>query len=112
MLEKNAAEWVMLAARSGVQVHHAGVHSDAGANWRHWMLMVTAMMLPLQIQGVGRAAERSICLRRHLASLSSLRGDPSVWAVASVPLALRSTSARISHRSGVHDRTGVGIVLA
>src|ERR1051325_578350 len=79
VLAASAAAWVVLAARAGEHVHHAGVHSDAGANWRHWRSMVTAMMLPLQIQGVRLTGERSLWLRRHRAILGYLLGYLSVW---------------------------------
>jgi hypothetical protein len=110
VLAASAAAWVVLAARAGVQ--HTWVHSGPGANWRHWMLMVTAMMLPLQIQGVRLTAERSLWVRRHRAILGYLLGYLSVWALAGVPLALAFTRLGISHRIGWMQGTAMGFVLA
>ncbi|MEO8131195.1 MAG: DUF2182 domain-containing protein, partial [Bryobacteraceae bacterium] len=112
VLAASAAAWVVLAARADLHVHPSGVHSDASANWRHWMLMVTAMMLPLQIQGVRLTAERSLWLRRHRAILGYLLGYLSVWALAGVPLTWAFTSLGISHRVGWMQGMAVGFVLA
>lgn len=112
MLAASAGAWVVLAAHAGVHLDHARVHSAAGANWGHWMLMVTAMMLPLQIQGVRLTAERSLWLRRHRAILGYLLGYLSVWALAGVPLAWAFTALRISHRIGWMAGAAFGFVVA
>src|SRR5579872_6112061 len=110
VLAASTDAWVVLAARAGVYDHHA-VHSGAGANWRHWMLMVTAMMLPLQIRGMRLTAERSLWLRRHRAILGYLLGYLSVWALAGAPLAWAFTALGISHRIGWMEGTAFGFVL-
>jgi hypothetical protein len=112
MLAASAGAWVVLAARAGVHLHHPAVHSDAGANWRHWMLMVAAMMLPFQIQGVRLTAERSLWLRRHRAILGYLLGYLSVWGLAGIPLACVFTALGISHRIGWREGTAIGFLLA
>ena len=112
MLAASAAAWVVLATRAGEHVHHAALHSDAVANWRHSMLMVTAMMLPLQIQGVRLTAERSLWPRRHRAILGYLLGYLSVWALAAVPLAWVFTTLGLSHRFGWMEGTAIGFILA
>src|SRR5579863_3166971 len=110
VLAASATAWVVLAARAGGHYHHA-VHSGAGANWRHWMLMVTAMMLPLQIRGIRLTAERSLWLRRHRAILGYLLGYLGVWALAGVPLAWIFTALGISHRIDWMEGTAIGFVL-
>jgi hypothetical protein len=70
-----------LAARTGVHVHQPG----AVSNWWQWMLMVAAMILPLQIDGVRRIAEYSLWSRRHRAIAGYLVGYLIVWAAAGVP---------------------------
>lgn len=112
MLAASAGAWVVLAARAGMHLHHLAMHSDAGANWRHWMLMVAAMMLPLQIQAVRLTAERSLWRRRHRAILGYLLGYLSVWGLAGIPLAWAFTTLGISHRIGWRQGTAIGLVLA
>jgi hypothetical protein len=92
MLALSAAAWLALAARAGTHIHTAGGH------WWHWMLMVAAMMLPLQIDKVRRTAERSFWSRRHRASTAYLLGYLSVWAAIGVPLAWAFTRWRLSDR--------------
>ena len=111
-LSASAAAWVVLAVRAGVHVHHAGSHSEAPANWGHWMLMVMAMMLPLQTRGMRLTAERSLWPRRHRAILGYLLGYLGVWALAGLPLAWAFTGLGISHRIGWMEGTALGFVLA
>src|SRR4051794_8709428 len=82
MLTLSAAGWLALAARDDVHFH-AG---DAAGNWWHWMLMVAAMMLPLQIDKIRLIAERSLWSRRHRAALGYVVGYLGVWALLGVPL--------------------------
>jgi len=94
MLAVSAASWLALFAQTGAPVHNSGVV----ANSRHRMLMVLAMMLPLQIHGVRSTAERSLWPRRHRAILAFLFGYLAVWALAGAVLSCAVTAFSISHR--------------
>jgi hypothetical protein len=94
MLALSAAAWLVLAARGGTHVHAPG----AAGSWWHWMLMVAAMMLPLQIAKIRLTAERSFWSRRHRASAEYLLGYLSVWGAIGVPLAWAFTRWRIADR--------------
>jgi hypothetical protein len=94
MLILSAAAWVALAARDHVHFHAA----DAAGNWWHWMLMVAAMMLPLQIEKIRLIAERSLWSRRHRAALGYVVGYLGVWAVLGVPLSWAFTRFHVAHR--------------
>jgi|SRR5882757_5384538 len=96
MLAVSAAAWLALFAQTLAPVHDSGVI----ANWRHWMLMVLAMMLPLQIHGVRSTAERSLWPRRHRAILGFLFGYLAVWALAGAVLSWTVVALSISHRIG------------
>jgi hypothetical protein len=65
MLALSAAAWLTLAVRGRMHIHAA----DAPENWWHWMMMVAAMMLPLQIDKIRLIVERSLWSRRHRAAL-------------------------------------------
>jgi hypothetical protein len=108
MLAVSAAAWLVLVARAGVPSHHAG----PAANWRHWMIMVVAMMLPLQIDGVRLTSERSLRLRRQRAILGYLLGYLGVWALAGALLAWGFASWGISHRIEWTQGTAIGFLLA
>ncbi len=94
MLTLSAAAWLALAALAPIHRHDAG----STANWGHWMLMVAAMMLPLQIDKIRLMVERSLWSRRHRASLGYLLGYLGVWAALGVPLAWGFTRFHIAHR--------------
>ncbi|HZU26036.1 MAG TPA: DUF2182 domain-containing protein [Bryobacteraceae bacterium] len=107
MLAASMAAWLALAARAGVHMHSAG----AAANWRHWMLMVAAMMLPLQVDKIRLTAERSLWSRRHRAALEYLVGYLSVWAALGAPLSLAFTLLHIGHRVDWRLGTAMGLVI-
>ncbi|HEY1342698.1 MAG TPA: DUF2182 domain-containing protein [Bryobacteraceae bacterium] len=108
MLTLSAAAWLALAARARMHIHFA----SAAANWRHWMLMVAAMMLPLQIDKIRLIAERSLWLRRHRATLGYLLGYLSVWAAAGVPLSWGFTLLQIPHRIDWRQGAAIGFLAA
>ena len=103
MLALSAAAWIVLASRARTHTHAAG----ATGHWWDWMLMVAAMMLPLQIDKIRRTAERSLWSRRHRASTAYLLGYLSMWAVIGVPLAWAFTRWHIS--DGIHWPIGAAI---
>jgi hypothetical protein len=107
MLGVSAVAWLVLAARTRAHIHQA----SAAANWWHWMLMVTAMMLPLQIRGVRLTAEHSLWQRRHRATLGYLLGYLSVWALAGVPLAWAFIVLGIPHRIGWLEGAAIGFLI-
>jgi Predicted metal-binding integral membrane protein (DUF2182) len=94
MLTLSSAAWLALAARPRVHIHVGG----SAANWWHWMLMVAAMMLPLQIDKIRLIAERSLWSRRHRASSGYLVGYLSVWAVLGLPLSWGFAQWHIAYR--------------
>src|SRR5689334_20092293 len=96
MLAVSAAAWFALLAQTGTHLHYSSI----SANWLHWMLMVVAMMLPLQIQGIRLTAERSLWSRRHRSILGFLLGYLAVWAVPGAVLSWTIVSISISHRTG------------
>jgi hypothetical protein len=108
MLAVSAAAWVVVIARTGGHTHDPGV----ALNWWHWMLMVAAMMLPLQIQGVRLTAERSLWPRRHRAILGFLLGYLSVWALAGVPLSWALTALALPGRLGWMEGAAIGFFVA
>jgi hypothetical protein len=108
MLALSAAAWIALAARAGGHVHQM----RAAVNWRHWMLMVAAMMLPLQIAAVRLTAERSLWSRRHRAIVLYLVGYLSVWALAGLPLAWTFTALAIPHRIDWMMGAAIGFFVA
>ena len=75
MLGLSMCAWMALALTEREHGHNA---SHSGNLWR-WMLMVVAMMVPLQIQGVRLTAERSLWSRRHRGILGFLVGYLGVW---------------------------------
>ena len=108
MLSLSLVAWIALAARVRVHVHQMGV----AANWWHWMLMVAAMMLPLQIDGVRLTAERSLWSRRHRAIALYLFGYLSVWALAGALLACAFMSWEILHRIDWTAGAAIGFFVA
>ena len=84
-----------LVARDGAAAHaHHGHHHGRGApspdsasaglaawlaEWRHWILMVLAMMVPVAAPHARRVAQRSLWSRRHRAMTSFLGGYLTVW---------------------------------
>jgi hypothetical protein len=107
MLGVSTVAWLALAARTGGHIHDAGV----AANWWHWMLMVTAMMLPLQIQGVRLTAERSLWPRRHRAIVGFLLGYLSVWALAGALLSWTVMALSIPRWVGWMEGTAIGLFM-
>lgn len=106
MLTLSFAAWVTLAAR-------AHSHSmDATANWWHWMLMVAAMMLPLQIDKIRFTAERSLWSRRHRACAGYLLGYLAVWGSIGVPLSWAFTRFHIAHRIDWRLGAAIGFLAA
>jgi Predicted metal-binding integral membrane protein (DUF2182) len=107
MLAVSAVAWLAVAARTGRHIHYDGV----AANWWHWMLMVAAMMLPLQIHGVRLTAERSLWERRHRAILGFLLGYLSVWALAGAPLSWAAIVLAIPSRVGWMEGAAIGFLV-
>ncbi len=107
MLAACALAWFALAAQAGVHVHDAG----AFATWRHWMLMVMAMMLPLQVQGVRFTAERSLWRRRQRAILGFLLGYLSVWALAGAALSWTVIGLALPRQSGWMEGAAIGFLV-
>ena len=107
MLAISALAWLTLAAQIAGHTHPTGI----AANWWHWMLMVAAMMLPLQIQGVRWTAERSLWPRRHRAILGFLLGYLSVWALAGAALSWTGTVFAIPRRVGWMEGVAIGFFL-
>jgi predicted metal-binding membrane protein len=83
---------VVAAGPSSAHAHHhasprssaapATALSDAGswlAEWRHWILMVLAMMVPVVAPYARRVALRSLWRRRHRAMTWFLLGYLAVW---------------------------------
>jgi Predicted metal-binding integral membrane protein (DUF2182) len=108
MLALSALAWVVLAARAGTHVHQPG----AATNWWHWMLMVAAMMLPLQIDGVRLTAEHSLWSRRHRSIAGYLFGYLSVWALAGVPLSWAFMVLEIPRRIDWMLGSAIGFLIA
>jgi hypothetical protein len=94
MLALSAAAWLLLAAGQGGDVHQRGARADS----LHWILMVLAMMLPLQIANVRLTAERSLWSRRDRSITGYLVGYVSVWALAGLPLAWATAEFGFAHR--------------
>src|SRR5262245_54088200 len=107
MLVASAAAWLALAAWAEGHIHYDGV----ATNWWHWMLMVTAMMLPLQIQGVRITAERSLWPRRHRAILGFVLGYLSVWAVSGAVLCFAVPALAIPGRLGWMEGAAIGFFI-
>lgn len=107
MLAISALAWIALAAQTQVHVHYAG----AATNWRHWMLMVTAMMLPLQIPGVRLTAERSLWPRRQRAILGFLLGYLSVWVLAGAALSWTVVVFAIPRQVGWMGGVAIGFFV-
>jgi hypothetical protein len=107
MLAVSAFAWVALAARSTGHIHYAGV----AENWWHWMLMVPAMMLPLQIQGVRWTAERNLWPRRHRAILGFLIGYLGLWALVGAVFSWAATVFAIPHRIGWMEGAAIGLLI-
>jgi len=107
----SAGAWVILAARARGHVHYEHLYAHAVQNWQHWMIMVAAMMLPLQIRGIRLTAERSLWSRRHRAVLGYLLGYLFVWGFSGVPLAWGFSTLGISHRISWMDGAAVGFLV-
>ena len=107
MLAVSAVVWVALALRTGAHIHHAGI----AGNWWHWMMMVAAMMLPLQIQAVRWTAERSLWPRRHRAILGFLIGYLGLWAIVGAVFSWVATVYAIPHRIGWMQGAAVGLLI-
>jgi hypothetical protein len=108
MLALSAAAWLFLAARRGGHAHQQGML----ANWLHWVVMVVAMMLPIQIQGVRRTAEQSLWSRRRRSIAGYLVGYVSVWALAGLPLAWASAEFGLTHRINWTMGAAIGFIIA
>jgi hypothetical protein len=108
MLALSAAAWILLAARQGGHVHRQGVLAHS----LHWMVMVVAMMLPIQIGSVRLTAERSLWSRRHRSIAGYLVGYVSVWALAELPLAWASAEFALTHRINWTVGAAIGFMIA
>jgi predicted metal-binding membrane protein len=75
MLGLSICAWIALAASEREHAHSLTPGEDF---WR-WMLMVLAMMLPLQVHGVRLTAERSLWSRRHRAIFGFVVGYLGIW---------------------------------
>jgi hypothetical protein len=83
--------WVPLVAHglaAGRHAHCAG--TSLGQEWTRWMLMVAAMMVPLNLHSVRQAAFRSLRGRRHRAVGVFLLGYLAPWAALGLAEALAS----------------------
>jgi len=94
MLVLSAAAWLALVALERMHSHS----TDTAGNWQHWMLMVAAMMLPLQIDKIRLITERSLWSRRHRAALGYVMGYLSIWAALGIPLSWAFTTFHVAHR--------------
>jgi hypothetical protein len=108
MLALSSSAWVALALRVRIHVHPA----DVAANWWHWMIMVAAMMLPLQIHAIRLTAERTLWSRRHRAIAGYLLGYLSVWGVVGLTLSLAFMALEISHRLDWRLGAATGFLVA
>ena len=85
-------EWWALALSAGawlVMLAHPAHHAHAyGAVLRNWMVMSVAMMLPMVIDPMRLAAERSFWHRRHRAIAGFLLGYLGLWLLAGVVASL------------------------
>jgi hypothetical protein len=76
-----AAAWAAILARglgAGGCVRCASMGTTQA--WTHWMLMVVAMMVPVQLDAVRHAAFRSLPERRHCAMALFFVGYLAPWA--------------------------------
>lgn len=108
MLALSATAWLFLATGQGGHVHRQGMLD----NLLHWMVMVVAMMLPIQIQGVRRTAERSLWSRRDRSIAGYLVGYVSLWALAGLPLAWASAEFGLTDRIDWTVGTAIGLIIA
>ena len=108
MLALSAVAWLLLAAAPGRHLHQQGVRADS----LHWILMVLAMMLPLQIDNLRLTAERSLWSRRDRSITGYLVGYVSVWALAGLPLAWASAEFGLTHRIGSMAGAATGFMIA
>jgi hypothetical protein len=108
MLSLCVVAWGALAVRAGAHNHQTGL----SGSWWHWMLMVAAMMLPLQIDKVRLIAERSLWSRRHRAVAGYLFGYLAVWAAAGLALAWAFTAFGIMNQLDWTVGAAMGFVLA
>jgi hypothetical protein len=84
------------AHEHGMHVHHHLMSPSLEA-W-HWLLMIVAMMLPLQYDQLRWVAFRSYAERRQPAMLAYVLGFLAVWLLAGAPVvALRAASFTHSH---------------
>lgn len=108
MLSLSAAAWLLLAASQGNHLHHQG----ALAQCRHWLLMVVAMMLPLQIDGVRQTAERSLWSRRNRSIAGYLAGYVSIWLFAALPFAWAGAEVGFIHSLNWTAGAALGFLIA
>ena len=83
-----AASWLGMSAhmlRNGAVCVNCGM--TFAQELGHWMLMVGAMMLPLQSEGVRTMAFGSLWARRHRAIIGFLVGYLTLWLAAGIPAA-------------------------
>jgi len=73
--------WLALAAQALARHRASGLGVELG----HWLLMVLAMMLPLQLAIVRSVAFNSLRRRRHVAIATFLAGYLAVWTLAGLP---------------------------
>ncbi len=107
MLALSAVVWVALAVRTGGHIHYAGIVG----NWWHWMLMVFAMMLPLQVHAVRWTAEHSLWPRRHHAIFVFLIGYLGLWALVGVVFSWIATVFASLHRIGWMEGAAIGLLI-
>ncbi len=108
MLGLSAAAWLLLLARHGAHVHQQSI---LAGTW-NWLVMIVAMMLPIQIGNVRRTAERSLWSRRHRAIACYLLGYAGVWILAVLPLAWASAEFGLTHRIDWMGGSAAGLLIA
>jgi predicted metal-binding membrane protein len=67
---------------ASAHAHHHGTHHEGGswlADWRHWDLMVLAMMVPVAAPYARRVAFESLWRRRHRAIAWFVLGYLALW---------------------------------
>ncbi|MGA7413883.1 MAG: DUF2182 domain-containing protein [Bryobacteraceae bacterium] len=104
----SATVWLALVVRATVHVHSP----SALAAWIHWLMMVAAMMLPLNMDALRYAAQRSLWSRRNRAMFGYLLGYGGVWALAGLPLAWAFAAARLPERIDWAVGASLGFLVA
>jgi hypothetical protein len=108
MLALSAVAWFLMAAHHGAHVHRQGLL----AHLLNWLLMVVAMMLPIQIDGVRQTAERSLWPRRNRSIAEYLLGYLCIWLLAALPLVLASAELGLTQSINQPVGAAIGFLIA